>query len=223
MPAADVGRALKSQIVVLHTGELPGKPVMVQKDSGVQTMIDEELEKTVKSLFAEQESMEYCRPTPLTLRGREVWQDENRTCCLFMGKRHMILDCDLSAAFIIGSVSKEEERDRLEEHLSRYDWTGGAEGHDGPGNQEAGRSEEQAGGRNRGGAQSGDVGQAPREEAKTSAAGQVVKLDYMAEKRMPGETDEWVTLRVGGGYPLYVNVVGNSLLAIAAEVLRAIC
>ena len=59
MPAADVGRELKSQIV-LHTGDLPGKPVMVQKDSGVQTMVTGELESTVKELLALPEGAECC-------------------------------------------------------------------------------------------------------------------------------------------------------------------
>ena len=62
----------------------------------------------------------------------------------------------------------------------------------------------------------------PLQELCRAAAGQVVKLDYIAVDRN-GYTDERVTVRIGGGYPLYINVSENSLLAIAAEVLRAIC
>ena len=62
----------------------------------------------------------------------------------------------------------------------------------------------------------------PLQELCRAAAGQVVKLDYLATGRN-GCTDERVTVRLGGGYPLYINVSRNSLLAIAAEVLRAIC
>ena len=63
----------------------------------------------------------------------------------------------------------------------------------------------------------------PLQELCRAAAGQVVKLDYIAVDRTCRVTDERVTVRLGGGYPLYINVAGNSLLAIAAEVLRAIC
>ena len=63
----------------------------------------------------------------------------------------------------------------------------------------------------------------PLQELCRAAAGQVVKLDYIAVDRTPDYMDERVTVRIGGGYPLYINVSGNSLLAIAAEVLRAIC
>lgn len=144
MPAADVGRELKSQIV-LHTGDLPGKPVMAQKDSGVQTMVEGELESTVKELLALPEAAECCHATPLTLRGKQVWQDENGRCCLFsgdltglvqeeedepverwMGNRQMILDCGMGAAYILASVSWPEEQEQLK-HLSGYDWTGGGE------------------------------------------------------------------------------------------------
>lgn len=144
LPAADAGRLLKAQIV-LHTGELPGKPVMVQTESGVQTMIDGELEKMARDMFAMRKDMEPCQPTALTLRGREVWQDENGRCCLFSGDlttivqkeedlpveritngRYMILDCGIGAAVIMGTVSKAEEQAQLE-HLSQFDWTGGGE------------------------------------------------------------------------------------------------
>jgi len=145
IPAADVGRELKSQIV-LHTGELPGKPVMVQKDSGVQILVEGELQNTVKELFSAQDSLETCHQTPLTLRGKEVWQDESGHCCLFsgdltglvqeeedapverrMGNRSMILDCGMGSVYMIASVSRPEEREQLE-HLSGYDWTGGGDG-----------------------------------------------------------------------------------------------
>lgn len=92
MPAREAGNELKAQIV-RHTGQMPGRCVKVQKDSGAQLEIDGDLGALYQTLFGRSASARACRETEVSLGGCTVWQDESGRCLLFDGgKTGMVME-----------------------------------------------------------------------------------------------------------------------------------
>ncbi|MDN0033088.1 hypothetical protein QVN85_09245 [Oscillibacter valericigenes] len=138
LPYSEAGKDLKAQIVS-HTGEMPGKPVKVQKD-GVQLEMAGELEKTFASVFAVTSDMVPCRKTCLWLGEQLIWQDSSGRCSLFSPEmtdlifpfdedplermtdgRRMILTDGEAKAFALSRGAKDSQQEMLD-YLSCHDW-----------------------------------------------------------------------------------------------------
>jgi len=70
-------------LVVLHTGELPGRAVLAKDKDGPQFLIAGELEKILRETAETDEQMESAGQTPIQLRGLEIWQGDSGECRLF--------------------------------------------------------------------------------------------------------------------------------------------
>lgn len=138
LPYSEAGKELKAQIVS-HTGEMPGKPVKVQKET-IQLEMAGELEKTFASVFTENSSMVPCRQTCLYLGEQQIWQDSSGRCSLFEPEMtglivpseeeplervtdgvRMILTDGESKVFVLSRGAKDNQQDLLD-YLSRHDW-----------------------------------------------------------------------------------------------------
>ncbi len=138
LPYSEAGKELKAQIVS-HTGDMPGKPVKVQKEA-VQLEIAGELEKTFASVFSVTSDMVPCRQTGLWLGEQLIWQDSSGRCSLFEPEmtdlicpfdgdplervtdgRRMILTDGESKVFVLSRGAKDSQQEMLD-YLSHHDW-----------------------------------------------------------------------------------------------------
>ena len=141
LPLDEAGNELRA-LVVQHTGAMPGREVSVQKKTGAQLMVEGELRQLRGECLRRMGEERACSPTPLTLDGYGVWQDDAGRCRLFDPELTGIfaLDRQIDACGTDGSVLRmqgagrellvmgvrtQEEQAAELEHLSGLIWVSG--------------------------------------------------------------------------------------------------